>query len=83
MYQGKPLNDKSVFLRDIMSANAPNEVTVTSKSELEAYADQAASAINLFQQYPIAFGGAIVALLFFVLFVMGGGAWSYSWLSKL
>lgn len=38
MFQGKPLMDKNQFLRDIMDANGTNEVTVTTKSELEAYA---------------------------------------------
>lgn len=38
VFQGKPLIDKNQYLRDIMDPNGPNEVTVTTKSELEAYA---------------------------------------------
>lgn len=49
VHKGKPLTNKQQVLGDIMDPNADHEVTVTSKSELEAYADQMSSAMNLFQ----------------------------------
>lgn len=38
VFNGKPLLDKTKNLRDIMDPNGINEVVVTPKSELEAYA---------------------------------------------
>jgi hypothetical protein len=71
VFQGKPLLEKEQFLRDIMSANGVNEVVVTPKNELEAYAQQMGSLVQLFQQYPAYSVGAIVAVLLLVLFIMG------------
>jgi hypothetical protein len=73
VYKGAALNNKSIFLRDIMDSSVTNEVTVTSKSEIEAYADQVGSIIQLFQQYPAYFAGGLVVIIFIVLFIMGGG----------
>lgn len=55
-----------------MSAEQTNEVTVAAKSEIEAYAQQAGSMVQLFQQYPTYFVGGLVLLIFLVLFLMGG-----------
>jgi hypothetical protein len=74
VYQGRSLNNKAETLRNIMSAadSAVNEVTVTSKNELEAYAEQIGSIVQLFQQYPTYFAGGAVVVLFLILFLMGG-----------
>lgn len=72
VYQGKALVNKAEVLRNIMSAEQTNEVTVAAKSEIEAYAQQVGSMVQLFQQYPTYFVGGLVLLIFLVLFLMGG-----------
>lgn len=53
-----------------MSATDVNEVVVTPKNDLEACAQHVGSLVQLFQEYPVYSIGAIVAVLFFVLFIM-------------
>lgn len=71
VYQGKSLTNKSEPLRSALSGASPVEITVTTKNELEAYAEQVGSFMQLFQQYPTYFVGGIVVVIFLVLFLMG------------
>jgi hypothetical protein len=71
VFKGKSLNNKALFLRDVFDVNAANEVTVTGKNELEAYAEQFGSVVEMFHQYPTYFVGGIVALVFLILYLVG------------
>jgi len=48
VYKGNTLKNKDQPLRELMDANEINEVTVITKNELEAYAQQVGSVVNLF-----------------------------------
>ena len=54
-----------------MNGSDRYEVKVTTKNELEAYAEQIGSFVQLFQQYPTYFAGGIVVLIFIILFAVG------------
>lgn len=71
VYQGHSLNNKTEPLRNVLTGTGPVEVTVTTKNELEAYAEQVGSFVQLFQQYPTYFVGGITVVIFLVLFLMG------------
>lgn len=72
VYKGNTLTNKNQPLREVMDANETNEVTVITKNELEAYAQQVGSVVNLFNEYPLYFVGGLVAVIFLVLFILGG-----------
>jgi hypothetical protein len=69
---GKPLNNKAEILRNILTGSETYQIAVTSKNELEAYAEQIGSFVQLFQQYPTYFVGGVAVVIFFILFLMGG-----------
>lgn len=74
VYKGNTLNNKNQPLREVMDPNETNEITVMTKSEFEAYAQQVNSVVNVFNEYPLYFVGGLVALIFLVLFILGGAA---------
>ena len=72
IYKDHPLRNKSAKVRDVFGGDRDPVVTVTTKGELEAAAEQVGSLVGLFSQNPFYFAGGLVALLFLVLFLMGG-----------